>query len=150
MPRTAKTFLCTAIALLAVGAAAGPASAARDSGATAFDEVSITGNSPLCFGRLEAEMMPAGYDPEGGVRARFDFWARVPFVPHCVVPATIYWQNLDTGGSGAIAHDIVPVDPFSGNTAHGVGGEYLYFPTGKGRIALRMSTNPGQVEITVR
>ncbi|WP_405485143.1 hypothetical protein [Nocardia sp. NBC_00511] len=141
--------LTIAGAFVVGGAAGAHATAPRDSEATAFDPVTVTGNSAACFGTLAAEARPINSGLGGDVAARFDFAPTIPLVPQCAVPVTVFWQNLDTGDAGAVPHDIVPPNPLSFNTSHGGSSDYLYLATGKGRIALRMSTNPNPAEIVI-
>ncbi|MFI5720574.1 hypothetical protein [Nocardia sp. NPDC051750] len=69
--------------------------------------------------------------------------------PACAVTATVSWRNLDTGATGSedVTVSSVPVSigPFPTDN----GFSRALADTGPGRVIVTISTNPGEISVTV-
>lgn len=144
-----------ALAIPAIIAGSAPALAGAELGGIEYGEALVAGNSPICFGRMQAEVKPNRYSSGGNATVRLDFFPAVPLVDFagCVVPVTVFWQNLDTGGGGAVTGDAIPHRTLESLSGHGyANATHIELPTGAGRVVVRVSSNPnpGQIEVVVR
>lgn len=135
---------CAATTLLPVAAPAG-AQAAAD-----FEDARVE-VFPGCAGvvRTVAAVSPL---PTGipGVRVVVLFKADRQD-PACAVTTTVNWRNLDSGTSGStdltVSSVPVPVPGGFFDPDHGYGR--ILADTGPGRVAITVSTNPGEISIIV-
>lgn len=69
--------------------------------------------------------------------------------PSCAMSVTMSWRNIDTGASGSeeVTVSSVPVTDGIFPTDHGF--QRALADTGPGTVVVTMSTNPGEVSVTV-
>lgn len=132
----------TATALISVAAPAG-AQAAAD-----FQDARVE-VAPGCAGtvRTQVSVTPLPTDVVG-VGISVLFRADRPD-PACTLPATVTWHNVATGAFGSQEVSVPSVPTADGWFPTDHGFERALADTGPGPVVITMSTNPGQVSVTV-